>query len=154
MKRIGIVILAGAMSLIGVGASQENYAVDIQTDRVPRMSPQEVARVVKSNLARPVESLVPGDSGPQIEPGLPEITSMRLVTRDNVNKVTDENGQLDRRLVWVVHAKGRFVNFRVPRGSRPTVRNQGFYIISDETGNVLGFGSSTPESPHSDAIEP
>jgi hypothetical protein len=61
MKRVGIVILAAAMSLIGVGASQENYAVDMQTDRVPRMSPQEVAQVVKSNLARPVESLVPSD---------------------------------------------------------------------------------------------
>jgi hypothetical protein len=64
MKRMGIVVLVWIMSLIAVGASQENYTVEIETDRVPRMSPREVAQVVRSNLGIPGASLAPSDSGP------------------------------------------------------------------------------------------
>lgn len=141
--RLAVVLLIASVT---VGASEQDYEVSIETHLSPRMSPQEVAQIVRTRLSEPITNLVPDASGPQLEPAPPEITSMRLVTRDEIGKWTNDKGEIDRSLVWVVHANGTFINFRVPPGRKPTVRKQGFYIISDETGNVIGRGSFTPEA--------
>jgi len=71
------------------------------------------------------------------------VLSLRCTTRDRVVKVTLPDGSLDRSVVWYVRARGSWVNLRTPPGvSAMSFEGEGFYEISDATGEVTGRGAS------------
>ncbi|MCL4684173.1 hypothetical protein KJ059_05415 [Myxococcota bacterium] len=135
-------------------AEPPDFAVEIEPGLTSRMTPNDVAQVVLSRLAEP-QVVVPGAAGvPELVPPAPRILSMKLRSGNpwKTRMVRDDGSveEIGSDVVWVVHAKGSFVSRRSWPGKGPIVRSSGFYVLDDETGQIIARGTLPPPEPDGD----
>ena len=143
-----LLLLLGVFSLtFDVRADPPSFAVEIAPGLSPRKAPNDVAQIILSRLAEP-QIVVPGEEGkPQLVPPAPRIVKMECVPGDPWKTSREDNPEqrIGPDVVWVVHAKGSFVSHRGP--GRSIVRDYGFYVVNDETGEVIAVGSLSSMNP-------
>jgi hypothetical protein len=138
----GLMIACAAMA-----EEQPRYSVKIDEGLSPRMRAEDVAQLAVTRLARGLERMDvdPTTGEPRLVPATPEVLELRCMTYDKFFKIRDKDtGELERRVVWLVRAKGEFVNHRTPEGQPSSVHDAGYLIFDDSTGRVVAFGSTEP----------
>ncbi len=133
----------------GTGTAADDdvsYRVTIDEGLAPQMRAEEAAQIAVAHLRKQIRSVdVDPKTGEAVTvPAAPVVLEVRCLTLDRIfERWTDENG-VDRRLVWLVVARGEFVNHRTPPGEPSSVHDSGWLAIEDETGKIVGFGSNEP----------
>jgi hypothetical protein len=146
------------MASAAIAEEQAGYSVKIDEGLSPRMRAEDVAQLAATRLARGLERMEvdPTTSEARIVPASPEILEVRCMTYDRFFKIRDkETGELEQRVVWLVRAKGEFVNHRTSEGQPASAHDTGYLVFDDTTGRVVAFGSTVPPvrtAPKHDAV--
>lgn len=148
MSRRILAIGALALSLVAADAAEISYSVRVDSGINPRMKAEEVAQLAVARLSKQVEDIEVGQGGEtKLVPEAPEILEIRCTTLDKFIEMFDiETGEVDRRPVWFVRAKGDFTNYRVSPDKPFAVHPSGYFVFDDETGKVIAMGSNEPPS--------
>lgn len=129
-------------------ARDTGYRVDIASDASPRMRAEDVAQAVASAAARPIQAVQPDSvtGGPRAIPSQPEILSVECLRKESpLSRFPSVRPALETETVWIVLVKARF--FRPHYNSPPTISDTTFYLVDDETGNILGRGTGLLPAP-------
>lgn len=122
---LGLAFLVAAPSVAG------DYTLSIQAGVTPRMSPSNVAALVKSSArAR--------QAGGQAEP---QVKSVECTDGKWLRDGYSDPGMRSGAPVWRVTVSGRFDRPATQYGHQETATSM-TYVIDDETGELLAFGMS------------
>jgi len=122
--------------------------VEIGEGLTPARTSEQVAAQVVGMLGSPVQGIRQAADGTVTPvPAAPEVVSMTLVRGSEIRSALPEAGigSLPYNQVWVVRAKGNFVNLRTSRAGQPSRATAGFFVIDDANGKVVARGSFAEE---------
>jgi hypothetical protein len=133
------VIAAG--TVVGIAAAvvlspkSDTYTTAVAAGLAPRMDPEQVAGLAREQIAAMATAASRSVS--------PDILSVTAVAEADIESVLPHLGNPDSgsdRLVWVVKATGWFVARLGPAGRPRDAGPDGYLIIEDATGHVVGMG--------------
>jgi len=132
-------IIASLLLAFGLALGNEaraeppDYPVEIAPGLAPQMTPHDVAQVLAHSRVSRILSMecVRGDP-------------WKTTRQDNPAETFGPD------VVWVVRAKGAFVSRRSWPGKGPIVRSSGFYVLDDETGQIIARGTLPRPEPEGD----
>lgn len=147
-RRTLLVLGALVLSLVAADTGEVSYSVKVDSGLHPRMKAEDIAQLALARLTKPVEGVDVDQGGePKLVPEAPKILEIRCTTLDKFIEMFDiATGEVSRRPVWFVRAKGQFTNFRVPPDKPFAVHPSGYFVFDDETGEIVAMGSNEPPS--------
>lgn len=111
--------------------------VSVDPGLVPQMAPDQIAELVIEQIHQMEEI-----AGQVLRP--PRVLSMTATTAAGVSRLEPNAGRPDNLaaddIQWLVRAEGTFTTLRGRVGANLPVVATGFFVVSDATGDIVGFG--------------
>jgi hypothetical protein len=129
---LGVLVLA---VWVAISSAASPPSVSIAPGLTPRLGSADAAKLAQSNIALMARSVAANETS--------TVTKIMAVRGDQIDAAQPGAGsatgdQADD-IYWIVRASGTFVARRGPAGG-DRVYPSGYILISDATGDVVGFG--------------
>jgi len=137
---LGVIVVASILAL-WLSASLRTAGappVEVRDGAAPIMDGEDVAAIARSRL----EQLAEQQPGRSVAIEIVQLTAVRGADLSLVEAraPVEVEPALAAQTVWFVRAQGPFIATRTRPGQAPPAAETGYFIISDTTGEIIGYG--------------
>jgi hypothetical protein len=127
--------LVGITTAVVLSPREDTYTTTVGAGLEPTLDAEQVA-----NLARDQISNMAAEASRSVSADIKSLTAVAEADIASVLPSLGDPGTGSDRLVWVVKATGWFVARTGPAGRPPDAGPDGYLVIEDATGHIVGMG--------------